>query len=181
MNYLFIDTETSDFRRPHLVELAWMLADFKGEEIESYVSLVKPTDWKISPEALDCHGITTEVAATDGLPLKEVLEELAYIITEAGLMVGHGIQYDTRVLAKEFDDSGVLSDLNNIDRFCTMRGSTEFCKIPKKKGGFKWPKLAELYYILFEKDLLDAHGALVDVQTVSKCFFELKRRGVIKL
>lgn len=182
MNYLFVDTETNDIRRPRLVELAWMLTDKEGNLVEDWACLIKPGDFEISEGAFNVHGISKEVALSDGTELETALKELAYILTEAGLMVAHGMQFDMRVLAGEFDRMDIPSDIRTIERFCTMRGTTEFCKLPKMKGsGYKWPKLAELYYILFEEDLIDAHGALVDVQTTAKCFFKLKEQGIIKL
>ena len=182
MNYLFVDTETNDIRRPRLVELAWMLTDKEGATIEEWACLIKPVDFEISEGAFNVHGISTEVALSDGMDIKPALKELAYILTEAGLMIAHGMQFDMRVLTGEFDRTNILSDIRTVERFCTMRGTTEFCKLPKTRGsGFKWPKLSELYYTLFEEDLLESHGALVDVQTTAKCFFKLKEMGVIKL
>ena len=77
-----------------------------------------------------------------------------------------------------------------------MKMSTAFCKLPSKKHGhsrrnsiftaqrstqqYRWPKLAELYRILFTKEIPNAHDAASDVQATLKCFFELKKRGVIK-
>lgn len=48
-------------------------------------------------------------------------------------------------------------------------------------GRFKWPKLIELHRKLFGTGFDDAHDALADVKACGKCFFEMKRRGIIKL
>jgi len=45
--------------------------------------------------------------------------------------------------------------------------------------GYKWPKLSELHYHLFGEDFEGAHNSKNDVAATSKCFFELKKRGVI--
>ena len=60
-----------------------------------------------------------------------------------------------------------------------MEASTDFCKLPGKYG-YKWPTLAELHWALFNTEVLEQHDAAADVATCSKCFFELKRRGVIQ-
>jgi DNA polymerase III epsilon subunit-like protein len=59
-----------------------------------------------------------------------------------------------------------------------MQSSTDFCKI-KGRRGYKWPSLEELHILLFGDTFESAHSALADVRACAKCFFELKRRGVI--
>jgi DNA polymerase III epsilon subunit-like protein len=60
-----------------------------------------------------------------------------------------------------------------------MRSSTSFCRIPGGPRGYKWPKLQELHQALFSVEFDAAHDAVADVRACAKCFFELKRRGVI--
>jgi hypothetical protein len=50
---------------------------------------------------------------------------------------------------------------------------------PYKNGAYKWPKLGELHRKLFRTELSEAHDAGVDVTATMKCFFELKRMGII--
>ena len=64
-------------------------------------------------------------------------------------------------------------------RICTMQSSTEFCAIPGPYGN-KWPKLTELYAKLFKTGFEGEHNAAADVEATIKCFWELKRLGVIK-
>lgn len=58
-----------------------------------------------------------------------------------------------------------------------MKASTEFCKIPGPYG-YKWPKLEELYKILFNESF-NAHNALDDIRATARCFWELKNKNVI--
>ena len=63
-----------------------------------------------------------------------------------------------------------------------MMKSTSYCKLPGKNGkGFKWPKLEELYQVLFGKQMENAHDALADVMACKECFFELIKLGIITL
>ena len=62
---------------------------------------------------------------------------------------------------------------------CTMKSSTNYCKLPGKKG-FKSPRLAELHQILFGEGFDNAHNALADVEATARCFWELKKRGVLR-
>lgn len=44
---------------------------------------------------------------------------------------------------------------------------------------FEWTKLQELRYRLFGCDFEDAHDAMADITATMKCFFEMRRRGLI--
>ncbi len=61
-----------------------------------------------------------------------------------------------------------------------MKSSTNYCKLPGSYGKYKWPKLGELYQILFHEDMGAAHTALQDIQNTAKCYFELKRLSIIE-
>jgi len=62
-----------------------------------------------------------------------------------------------------------------------MKSSTKYCKLPHKYGGFKWPNLQELHLKLFKSEFEEAHNAFADVKACAKCFFELKKRRVLKI
>jgi hypothetical protein len=62
-----------------------------------------------------------------------------------------------------------------------MQASVDYCQIPNSHGSYKWPNLNELHSKLFLETFPDAHNAWVDVKACARCFFELKRRGIIKL
>ena len=59
-----------------------------------------------------------------------------------------------------------------------MLSSINYCKI-LGKDGYKYPKLQELYRKLFGKEFEDAHDALCDTEATEKCFWELKKQGII--
>jgi DNA polymerase-3 subunit epsilon len=59
-----------------------------------------------------------------------------------------------------------------------MRSATNQCAIRWKRG-YKWPRLTELHFKLFESSVVETHNAAADVATCAKCFFELKRLGVV--
>ena len=58
--------------------------------------------------------------------------------------------------------------------FCTMKSSTNLCRLPGRYGNFKWPKLTELYKFLFNEEMEGAHDAMVDVRATRKCYYRLK-------
>lgn len=188
--YLFFDTETTGLPRrwnapvtdvanwPRLVQLAWMVCDRDGEIVAKADRLVQPQGFTIPPEVSRIHGITTRMAMEKGRPLKEVMEEFADRIDGVSALVGHNISFDECIVGAEFERLRMMTSLFLKPKYCTMKSSVDYCKLPGKNG-FKSPKLAELHEILFGKGFENAHNALADVEATARCFWELKKRGVV--
>ena len=188
--YLFFDTETTGLPRrwnapvtdvdnwPRLVQLAWMVCDRDGEIVAKADRLVQPQGFTIPPEVSRIHGITTRMAMEKGRPLKEVMEEFADRIDGVSALVGHIICFDECIVGAEFERLRMMTSLFLKPKYCTMKSSVDYCKLPGKNG-FKSPKLAELHEILFGKGFENAHNALADVEATARCFWELKKRGVV--
>ncbi|RJP92462.1 MAG: 3'-5' exonuclease [Desulfobacteraceae bacterium] len=189
--YLFFDTETtgipkdynapvSDIKNwPRLVQIAWLVTDKNGNEIKSAEYIIKPNGFSIPEEVAKIHGITNELASRSGVDLKPVLEEITIDISTAMVLVAHNMKFDEKILGAEFLRMGYLNHIDEKPRKCTMQSSTNFCQIPGPYGN-KWPKLQELYKKLFREDFDNAHNALADVRACSKCYFELRRIGVME-
>ncbi|MCK9445564.1 3'-5' exonuclease [bacterium] len=190
--YLFFDTETTglpkrynaplnDFDNwPRLVQIAWILYDNKGKKILSKDYIIKPEGFTIPHESSLIHGITTARAIKEGCDLVDVLSEFEGLLDEADFLIGHNIDFDQKIMCVEFLRMGNENCFNNKAMFCTMKASTNFCAI-NSQYGYKWPKLSELHYKLFEKDFDEAHNALKDIEITAKCFWEMKKRGIISL
>jgi hypothetical protein len=43
----------------------------------------------------------------------------------------------------------------------------------------QWPPLNELHLQLFQEEFAGSHNAGADVEACAKCYFELRRRGII--
>ncbi len=190
--YLFFDTETTGIPRnhdapasdtanwPRLVQIAWSLTDEKGNELRSQASIIRPNGFEIPASATRVHGITTATAQRLGVEIKRVLTAFSKDLAAAEVLVAHNAQFDERVVGAEFYRSGRKSNpLSGKKLYCTMRSSTAFCRIPGGPRGFKWPKLQELHRALFGVEFESAHDAVADVRACVRCFFELRRRGVI--
>jgi DNA polymerase III subunit epsilon len=187
---LFFDTETTGLplswqapqddldNWPRLVQLAWILADESGNEIDNKNRIVKPENFIIPESASRVHGITTEHAAKKGITLKRALTEFKKAIESAKTVVAHNISFDEKIVGAEFLRKNVETGFFDLPKVCTMQESTNFCKI-ENGHGYKWPKLMELHQILFDEDFAGAHDAMADVRACARCFFELRRRGVM--
>lgn len=189
--YLFFDTETTglpiswnapitDFSNwPRVVQIAWAHYDENGKEIKTKSYIIKPENFFIPIESSRVHGITTEIANEAGIELKAALNEFARAIKDAKFLIAHNISFDEKIVGVEYLRKNMKNNLQFIKKICTMESSVDFCKIPGKDK-YKFPKLDELYFKLFNTHFSNAHNALVDVRACAKCFFELQKLGVIK-
>jgi len=109
-----------------------------------------------------------------------VLNELATVLEEARIVIAHNLQFDENVIGAEFLRQGLKIPFHGKKRICTMVESTEYCCLPGRSG-HKWPTLSELHEVLFGEYVKESHDAEADVATCAKCFFELKRRRVVRI
>ncbi len=173
------DAPTSDLANwPRLVQLAWLLTDDAGSEIRSAEYIVRPDGFTIPEAAARVHGIGTDRALRDGVELSTVLAAVIPDFERADLLVAHNIQFDEKILGAELLRAGHADLPASKSKRCTMRESTDFCGLPGRYG-YKWPKLQELHMKLFGEAFAGAHQALVDVRACARCYFELKRLGVM--
>jgi len=188
--YLFFDTETTGLPRnwrapvtdldnwPRMVQLAFLFCDREGNQLSSGDYLIKPEGFVIPPDAARIHGISTERATREGAALMTVLQLFHELVSDAEVLVAHNISFDEKIVGSEFIRAAMPNTLPSKRKICTMESSTNFCAI-KGPYGNKWPKLSELYFKLFGTVFNEAHNAAVDIEATAKCFWELKRRGVI--
>ncbi len=81
-------------------------------------------------------------------------------------------------MGAEFLRKGVQTSFERKRKLCTMKVSTDYCRIPGPYG-YKWPKLSELHIKLFGRDFDEAHDASVDINATEKCFWEMRKSGLI--
>jgi DNA polymerase-3 subunit epsilon len=82
------------------------------------------------------------------------------------------------ILSAEFLRIGIQDPFRDKTHVCTMKSATNHCAIRRPRG-YKWPRLGELHFKLFGTSVVETHNAAADVATCAKCFFELKRLGVV--
>jgi DNA polymerase III epsilon subunit-like protein len=160
------------------VQIAWLQYDGQGKKISEQCHIIKPEGYSIPKDAADIHGITTQRAEREGVALRTVLTAFSELINQARFLVAHNMSFDEKIVGAEFLRTGVGSRLFQTGKICTMEAATDFCALPGPYG-YKWPKLSELHIKLFARDFEEAHDASVDGAACAKCFWELKKRGII--
>lgn len=189
---IFFDTETTGVPRnynapasdvdnwPRLVQIGWIVFD-EGTYVGHKEYIIKPDGFTIPEDVSKVHGITQERALAEGVNLKDVLTEFEQQwLNPSDLIVGHNISFDINVVGAEFHRMFGRNPLENKPFICTMKSGTNFCQLPGAYGRYKWPKLHELYFKLFGREMGAAHTALQDIKNTSDCYFAMVERGIIQ-
>ena len=189
--YIIFDTETTGLPKrwkapltdsenwPRCIQIAWQIHDQSGELMSHEDYLIQPEGFTVPYDAEKIHGISTELAEKQGLPLSEVLDLFKIALGQAEYVGGHNVSFDLNIMGAEFfrlGDSNPLEGTRVIDT-CTEETAT-LCQLPGGRGGkFKLPTLTELYKHLFKTGFGEAHNATADVEATTRCFLELLRNG----
>lgn len=192
---LFFDTETTglpDYRspsnaahQPHLVQLAHILCEDDGAEVESANVIVRPDGWTIPDEVAAIHGITTEIALEKGIPMADAMEAFLMARRRAELRVAHNVIFDDRIMRIAMLRHGLTREeieaLEAARKFCKVQATTHLVNLPPTEkmlaAGFdkpKPPKLIECIKHFFGEELDGAHDAMVDVAACRRVYFHLK-------
>jgi DNA polymerase-3 subunit alpha len=188
--YLIFDTETTGLPKrwnapitdtnnwPRCIQIAWQLHDESGNLIEHQDYLVQPEGFNIPYDAENIHGISTELAQEQGIPLAEVLEKFNEALNKTKFIVGQNIKFDLNIMGCEFVRENIANQLQGLPALDTCTEHTaSLCKLPGGRyGKFKLPTLTELHQYLFNKPFNEAHNATADVEATTRCFFELIRK-----
>jgi len=190
MAELFFDVETTglparnanpkvleDYSKCRLVSIAWVLRDVKNVYSQRY-SVVETGEHGEKIGADFIHGITRPVVDKYAVNVKDVLINFIQDCKRADLLVAHNMDFDKNVVCSELFRLGMeeyLNEFMNIPKLCTMKTTTDLCRIPNKWGSYKWPKLEELHVKLFDVSFENAHHAQCDVDALVLCYYELKK------
>ena len=190
--YLIVDCETSGLPTnwrapvsdvanwPRAIQVAWALFDAQKARLLASARIVRPEGFTIPADAVRVHGITTERARAEGRPISDVLGDLTAAAASAQVFVAHNASFDASVIGAEYLRLGLKPPFGAETMICTMRQSADYLRIPGPYG-YKWPTLDELHRALFGTGFSGAHDAAADVEACADCFFELVKRGVIRV
>jgi DNA polymerase-3 subunit alpha len=190
--FLIFDTETTGLPRnwnapltdsdnwPRCIQIAWQLHDGMGTVMEREDYLIQPEGFNIPFDAEKIHGISTELAQKEGIPLAEMMQKFSAVLEKTKFLVGQNVGFDLNIMGAEFlrlQQENVLPNFPVLDT-CTET-TAQLCELPGGRGGkFKLPTLSELHKFLFNASFGEAHNATADVEATTRCFFELVRRQI---
>mgnify|MGYP003394052390 FL=1 len=177
-NYKAPPADTDNW--PRMVQLAWVLINDDGKLIRGFTFNIQPDGWTVEPGAEAVHGLSLERLQETGHPAPKIIQKFFDDYDTADTLVAHNMNFDFNILAAEAIRYRLQAKTRIARKVCTMEASTDLLKLRGGfRGGYKWPKLSELHEYLFQQGFDGAHDALVDVQACARCFFELKKRGVL--
>lgn len=192
--YLFFDTETDarDIKgrftyNQCVIQFSYTLCDKNFNIIRKKTCFVSDLAKKIYPN----QKIIKLKDIRNGVKWEEIyndfLEDCYLVQNNNGKIISHNLVFDANVIIyslkkKKMKYKNFLS-LIRKNGLCTKEKTTNFCKLPfpnnPNSSEYKWPKLEELYYILFNEKIIQEHLADKDVEILMKCFIECKRRNII--
>lgn len=192
---LFFDTETSglpDFRapsdapqQPHLIQLACLLCDDDGNEVEAWSTIVKPKAGAVMHElAFAAHGISLERAHDEGIDAAVAIDAMMDMAKRSEGLAGHNVSFDCRIIRITTTRTHAFKWEPRVPTHCTMRLASPIMKLPPtekmQRAGFtkhKPPNLGECVRFFFNEELDGAHDALIDVRACRRVYFAMKERG----
>jgi DNA polymerase-3 subunit alpha len=188
--YLIFDTETTGLPKrwdlpltesenwPRCIQIAWQIHDSNGAIVSHKDYLIKPDNFTIPFDSEKVHGISTDLASQEGVPLSKVLSEFKATLEKTKYIVGHNVSFDRNIMGAEFLRAGLADPLETMAIVDTCTEETaQLCQLPGGRGGkFKLPTLSELYHFLFQQSFEEAHNATADVEATSRAFLELMRQ-----
>lgn len=208
MKPFFYDTETTglpDFKepseaphQPHIVEIAALLYNDAGEQIDRFQALVRQDGWTIPDEVAQIHGITTERAMDEGIPEHEAVARFLALYARADMRVAHNESFDQRIVRiaiKRFGhgahgwdrltqaERDVIADhFKARPAYCTCTAAKPIMKLPptekmlanpRFRNSYKQPNLQEAHTHFLGQAFDGAHGALADAEACARVYFAL--------
>ena len=182
------DTRSNDPAQPHLVQLALVLLDDAGREVEAVSVIVRPDGWTIPPEMTAIHGISHEQAVAEGIPERAAAMMFVAMQSVARLRVAHNETFDRRILRIAMTRAGIERDMIEAIEarasYCTCNAAKPIVNLPpsprmlaRGMKGPKSPKLAECYLHFFGEPLSGAHDALIDARACARLYGALQQQG----
>ena len=173
---IYFDTETTGLIPGRIIELAYVLDYGDNIVCKNFFFAV---DY-VPESASKIHGITTEKLKelSGGKTFSDYADEIYSDFMSADLIVAHNVDFDIGFLTAEFSYLDTAFTYKN--KLDTMRYFTPVTKLPRKSGGYKFPKLNEVSEYLeiypydatrfcienFKEGTLSFHDARFDTATL---------------
>jgi DNA polymerase III epsilon subunit-like protein len=168
---------------PYITQISFIVYDNYDKTIaEYYNKYIKIPEYvEISDKVTEITGITRE-KCDSGISIVKALNHLYNTYMKCGRIVAHNMWYDSRIVRTEcrrhfrklpshMSKMFYKCDNNHVNILCTMQDGRRLCALKQ------WPKLINLYKILFNEDVekygIPLHNSLVDVLVCLRCYMKL--------
>lgn len=166
---------TDSFQWPRLIHMSWILLGEDFKPIEDFDCIVKPEGFAIDERILKRARIDQEDIDKKGTDIKSILEQFSKSVDKCEYMFSHNNKFNENIVAAEYIRNTMDINMFPKERHCLMEEGTYFCKLPSKRGGYKWPSLSELHAVCFNSSFTPANNARADVIAAARCFIKLMR------
>ena len=191
--YLFLDTETNARTemdrftyRQHIMQLTYTVTDADFNILKTRTWFIADVADRTYPKATvtmkDIQG-----GETFKCVFAEFMNDVRDVCDNNGLLVAHNLEFDQKVMSYSLECMGMCSSVLNAliakHGMCTMKTSTDYCKIPKtgyaaRYPGYKYPSLCELFQTIRGEQCNQTHYADEDVKLLMECFIAGKQLGL---
>ena len=112
--------------------------------------------------------------------MEEIRTKFSASVEKVAYVIAHNLKMNESVVAAEYIRTGMDNPMFRTERICLMQEGTYFCKIPNRRGSYKWPSLTELHAICFQQRYSPANNARADVIATARCFIKLMKTGQLE-
>lgn len=174
-------SNTEMYNTSRMVSIAWNLYDSGGNLHKSSYYIVKPDGFESHPEALKVHNITTEYATKNGIPIKNILDELYIDVLNSNEILAYNAMFDYNIILSEIYRIKMDSMVQTFEYMqenkqisCVMELSKKKIKNINAKYKF-YPRMEEVYRHLFNDESFNtSHNALDDINICAKIYWYLQ-------
>ena len=164
--------QVDKYNSSRLVQLSWGIYNLKNACIKLEDYIIKPNGFGINNSHI--HGITYEMAKK-GFTLADVIDKFYSDLKLVDTIVGHNIMFDINILKSEMHRMKRMDIIREIDNKKIID------TMAKSKNIVKSPKLGNVFKMLFNKEIENAHNSKYDVINTAKVVEEMVKREIIRL
>jgi len=157
---------------PYVVQMSWKIYDLELQKVIKTKDFIVKVSDHISNSQI--HGITDLISQEKGVDIGKVLCEFIEDFVNVDLLVAHNFAFDSKVVEAELYRLNRMKQIKWLYEkpfYCTMLETIEYCQL-EGLYGFKWPKLVELYKLMFGSEFQNAHNSLEDVKATLRCYLK---------
>ena len=165
---IILDTETSVFYND-ILQLAYVLCDDSGNIVKTFNRYVK--NRVPSFESIKIHKIDLKKIRRIGVDFNDIMNEFINDLSKCHTVVGHNVKFDLLTISNDISTYQVNILDSNMKHIVDIFGNMTI-KDTSKMHTSKI-SLENLYSMLFNKKIENAHNAYNDVIAPKECYFEL--------